>query len=55
MQKWFDSLTMKQVYFLRFLGVCAFPFILFFGLGLLYVAPWIYLELGSKISKQDRS
>lgn len=55
MQKWFDSLTMKQVYFLRFLGVCAFLSVGFYGLGLLYVIPWIYLEFGSKISKQDRS
>lgn len=54
MQKWFDSLTLKQVYFLRFLGICAVPLIFLFGWGLLYVLPWIYLELGSKVSKEDR-
>lgn len=54
MQNWFDGLNKRQVYFFRLLGVCALPFIFLYGLGLVYVVPWIYLELGTKAPVAER-
>ena len=46
LQKWFNGLNPKQLILVRIVGVLGIPLILAYGVGLLIIAIWLYLEFG---------